>query len=60
LIFFSVPVSSAAKTGVLIRAAAIAAPKIWGTMRINTSSTFVFFMKPVKRLSYTANARDGS
>jgi len=30
LIFFSVPVSSAAKTGVLIRAAAIAAPRIWG------------------------------
>ncbi|MCY1457485.1 hypothetical protein D9M71_747880 [compost metagenome] len=42
LIFFRVPVSSAAKTGVLIRAAAMAAPRIWGTMRIKFSSTLFF------------------
>ncbi|GAB0059427.1 hypothetical protein IBA8401_04510 [Pseudomonas syringae] len=37
LIFFRVPVSSAAKTGVLIRAAAMAAPNRWGTMRMGES-----------------------
>ncbi|MNR46781.1 hypothetical protein D3C85_1657940 [compost metagenome] len=42
LIFFSVPVNSAAKTGVLIRAAAMAAPNRWGTIRIKLSSTLFF------------------
>src|ERR1700712_1520409 len=53
LIFFRVPVSSAANTGVLISAAVMATPNRWGTIRIDYSSNIVFFMEPAGSLGRT-------
>src|ERR1700712_3780914 len=53
LIFFRVPVSSAANTGVLISAAVMATPNRWGTIGIDYSSNIVFFMEPAGSLGRT-------
>ncbi|MOA31296.1 hypothetical protein D3C78_1524450 [compost metagenome] len=58
LIFFRVPVSSAAVTGMLIKAAVMAAPNRWGTIRIKISSTLFFLWSRWRALSFSEHCNE--